>query len=759
MPSLLDTLKGNKDKSKQTTIGPGGKLTQSSTVGTIQLAENLGQPVPTTPLSVAGLGANPDQAKMAGTPNQLKSANAVNLSGLGQTLSEYNQQGFKAGQASQDELNKQMQVKQLEQLGDLAPRVQQIINQSVQSAADQSLNAGLIAKKGLSPDLTEAVNAFAKGDKSKLPVIAKALGKDALAINYDDILNLYEDADASVIDNIIRQVPDSIKVSQTLLGDQVKLTDLSNTLGTDVSQLSIDQLNNELTKYFNAQQFGVEGLRAKAADPKTGSAERAAIYEQLRQMGASGEEAIAHRASELEQKVNSGLSVEFNGKTYSIDQLLADSNVSTLIKDYLTDPNSSSAQELAKLSPALIQFVNNNKQALSEAGSKLNSQATDVQTVIKTNRELGNTGVEPFNNDLLSEVLGPDWQNATELIDTSNLPVFNYLKDPKADPNKRAGLVANINRLYSLNPSVAKRAMELNPDQLEKSGLLLSPNHPDSAVNVYNLALGIKNNISKVDWSNPEEALEKLLGEDLPDGITSQVFNDYDFAKDLGLTGSDEGLDTLSDLRNVDKYANLDLTNLVDLKSKLGGRGLTDSANKIRKAAAGISDNPEITALRPFVSNDHVLDSFEASRLVGSMGDTKALNLFSKLKSGWKNGADRSKHIEDINTNLQMEASKAAGLDPISMYWIIREPSRGTEADINNLHKLSATFTEYFKNPEFNEQAKAALRGKHQQILAAIDSLTRIVNERKVVAEANNKKNAKDAAKNIKATTKKVQGR
>lgn len=740
MTSLLDTVNQNK---KTNTLGPGGTLQAQSTQGIQSLSSSLGQAIPTDPLSTQTLTGNPDQSKMAGTSNQLQAANSINLSGSGTSLTQYDNSQKPTSQATQTDLNSQVQVKQMEQLGDLAPRVQQLINLNTTQAAQAPANATPLAKTGLTPELTQALNSFAQGDKTQLPLIAKALNKDVLNLNYDDLVNLYQDQTGSVANSIAQAMPDQIKVSQSLLGDNISMADLSQLLGKDVSTLTIDQLGSELDGFLNKAQSNISQIKAKLADPKTSQAERTVLNEQLRSLGQTGEEGTAQLASDLDNQIQSGLTVQFNGKQYTVSELLSDSNISQLVTDYINSPTGPAADELNKLSPALIDFIKKNQDAFKQAADQVNTNTTDVKNTITTNRAISNTASGPINDDLMAAIYGDNWKDNTTALDPNKSPVIAYLNDKTIDPNKRAALSNSLNTLSDLAPNIAKSVLNKSPAELEALGLTLNPADPNSALAVYKLALGMEPRLQALDPNeqDPEKLLEAITGQDINSGV-GQGLKDYELAKSIGLSGADQGMDQLESLMGtINKYKSMDINDLGSVKNTINGdqvNNATISANK----STQYSNNPVLTTLKPYLADGKISTS-EINDLLTKTSPSNALNTLTQLgPKAFDNTQDVEGAAQRAANSLVDQLISSRSL-PASTRNVLDNPygsNNYNQNDLNALQSLKAGLISERDNPTYNDKAKALINNQINYVNYQASLLAQVLqNKADFIASQNSK--------------------
>lgn len=136
MPSLAEKMEANK---KKLVRGPGGQLVEEGQESIQDLTTKAGLPVPPiTPVGQAGIGANPDQMKMAGTPAQKDAAIQIAQAPT-ENLQDVMRRQQVRTEAIAPELQKIEKSENLKNLGGLGDRVNDFINAQRTKLVQQSV--------------------------------------------------------------------------------------------------------------------------------------------------------------------------------------------------------------------------------------------------------------------------------------------------------------------------------------------------------------------------------------------------------------------------------------------------------------------------------------------------------------------------------------------------------------------------------------------------------------------------------------------
>jgi len=290
------------------------------------------------------------------------------------------------------------------------------------------------------PDITDEQLASLEAVLSSTGVLD---GKDVASLDADDlnnIANLFgitgETLDTiiakinefiipvtdTVIDNITGAVGPTVALADFTTEDWQAFglegpADLVNLLGiteAEASTLTVGELQKKVNALLEADYDRVDELTRVANDPFYPESLRKAAQAELRNLSSVGVVATESDFNKLNEAVQSADMIEVAGKTYTVDELLSDEQLTVLISSYLEDPESDYSKDLLKDFPALVEFINDNKAALENAMQYLDESIKDKIAISKKNDELNKyspeEGVDIDLTGVNQAVLGEDFE-------------------------------------------------------------------------------------------------------------------------------------------------------------------------------------------------------------------------------------------------------------------------------------------------------------------------------------------------------------
>ncbi len=431
----------------------------------------LGTPAPTTPLGAKTQGANPDQAKMVGTPAQTTNALAQTVQStqdLGQVTRQVGQPTAVPPAATETASRAKDLAGSLGTLGSYGIRIQGLISArlgQVESATtaptvDATQVATMVAGTAHTPaDATAALAAYAaSGSEADLAKVQDIFGADKLAAG--GLQRLYQGAPESLA-ALGKPAQGAVTIGQLdLAAGGMNPAQLATDLGVTpeaLAAMSPDQFQQAVQDKLNTSLSSVGALQAeyKSASP----ARRAQILETLRGLDASGISSAEASAGHLAEEMGKAESVKFAGQDFNIQDLLKSDKVSAVIKDAAT--NSASMAALEASEPALAAWIKKNQGSLAEFATKATNQATDLaatQTQLKSlTASVGDKGMQALTALGLTPPSGTATSaqvaafgtslKANPLFQALNADPSGYLKtliEGSADP---AAAVANLQGL------------------------------------------------------------------------------------------------------------------------------------------------------------------------------------------------------------------------------------------------------------------------------------------------------------------------
>jgi hypothetical protein len=455
-----------------------------------QLLDEKGLPVaPLTPGAAGALGANPDQQKMVGTPAQKKSA--LEPQDLATTL----RTAQARTQATGQEQGMIAKENQLSSLSNLSDRVRGLVGNEINKLTPVVAGAGSIQSTiptaGLSvPKGSEAnVKALAAKvmkdpkDFESMKALNLALGRtNSNPLKLEEIPSLYETA----TDTIIR-------TADSTLDKNITVSDLitRGNLGYDANQLSgllnipADQLNNYTIEQLRERVNQVSEEESQATNQDTenitsnlaSQAERDQAVTASKDNMAVGTFASSADYDTLNKSIQNAENVTFNGKTYTVSELLKDGGINTVIKDYLgSAPDSPARKSLVANNPEFAAFLDRNDKVLKEAVTSLQSSTKefgDIQTY--------NAGLAQAAESLSPELKeGMQFSaNSTDFATGKATTTGNTLVDivGATAPENRQALTSMLNEANKNYPGIIKQLTKLPRDQANKWDIA-NPNGP-----------------------------------------------------------------------------------------------------------------------------------------------------------------------------------------------------------------------------------------------------------------------------------------
>lgn len=351
--------------------------------------------VATTVSSAVQSGATPDQAKMAATRKepviQERVAKEETLAGF---------ERLKGPEQLSPEEKERMAVRQktaetLKGAGSLANR---LMNKA-KSAFDlqsQALEDQTIAEqaKGLIGEVTDddlvgvpenlketaktEINAYLTGEKTYEEVLASLANQGLTTAQVEGILDTA--AGGSVEEAALAAIPGAADMTISTLGiDDATRTDLATALGIDDSQLqgmTVEQLMHAVESTQQAEFDQMNQLMAQLDALPEGSARRELLEKQLRALGHGGQAALDAQFDAITQDVAENQVIRIGGKEYTTEELLSDSNISSVVEKFLQGDDDVRAEIREQYGEDFTNYITNNEAALSQLAT---DQRKDIQ--------------------------------------------------------------------------------------------------------------------------------------------------------------------------------------------------------------------------------------------------------------------------------------------------------------------------------------------------------------------------------------------
>lgn len=518
MATLKDILNNNR---KRAVVN--GQLVDTSEEELQSIAKASGSPIPTTPQETGVIGASPDAAKMAGTPGQTQVALRANIQGQNDLgTAQRTQQPRKV--ANQVEQTSQQRSAQLQGLGDLQSRVQQLADKQINQALTQAPIQPQINTEALLADLANqpvqvqqqiqaALGKAAQGTASPADYqqIASALGYNPanIAELKDKIGKYFQPASDQIANQLTTAVPGQVTVG-SLSKDQLQslgfnsLGALTNLLGLPnrdaLKNMTIEQLQEQVQKVQQEDYNQTRALEQRAADPALSEAERQQATHDLRQLGAVGTQASEQDMQNLNSQLENADQVSFNGQQYTVGDILSDDFLKATVKAYIDNPEA--AAQLKEKEPELSTWIDQNRAALEKSVQSASQGAQSVIDKQIRNQALAKVGDYTVPDEVMKQIY-PDWGSISN-AHYSPKGILTVLNNSKIPEDYRQGVQSAIGAVSSLDPVAATQLANMDYSALIKAGFTKPEDFQD-----YISSLRVR---SVVNSAPPEALIDQLFG-------------------------------------------------------------------------------------------------------------------------------------------------------------------------------------------------------------------------------------------------------
>lgn len=490
----------------QTLIRRNGQLVEEAPTPTSQLAGQAGlQAPPTSPAAVGVLGGTSKQQDMAGSGAQKQSALRQSLD-TSNTLQEATaDKRYRSAMTAEEQAQAEKQKRLGEVFGSTQQKVQDLINAHLNvqsSAATPTLQAptSLTAQSNLANTMlgNTVVSANPQDDVNQMwgtlsgylsngkpatdPLVVAAVNRLSALTGQTpkQISQSAADAAQSQIQSGTGAAaaeaiadPGTANVTALLPSLGTNRDELAQLLGVDpsvVDTLSIDQLNNLVSGVAaQGQELSTAETESASQSGLLGAAERAALRERSKELSTSGAAANEAQLEDLGRSLESADTVAFGGRNWTVEELLSDDNISKLVSDYLTNPESESSKQLAAdpNSAGLIQFASRYADTLRDAATAVGSAAVAGEAVGAANKQL--TNVTPslsVPDSVMAALYGDTWKQpqGAQLAPKGLVQAISEMTP--AERTALEGPMSGMFGLASTDPAFAKQISQMNKGTL-----------------------------------------------------------------------------------------------------------------------------------------------------------------------------------------------------------------------------------------------------------------------------------------------------
>jgi molybdopterin converting factor small subunit len=457
-------------------------------------AKRLGVPETTTALGQTAGGANPDQAKMAGTADQVKGAMQHNLTPAPTLASEKKSTGFAFSDALrtarpdaiQQSVNIEEDKAKLERemlLGKAKADVKDMVKASTEGT---TMTSGLQTVEG---------TAVQADEKAIQTAMEKAGIKVQGAVSLKTISELDPASQQSVLDNLATDYPElHDSIAEGLGKDKVVVKNLLNSffggkkeeeLTAEYEQMAKDlgvsdaktmmNMNSKdfiaaMEKSIAADTKQVRELNSTLSNPSASPAERLAAQAELVRMGALGTRTLQEEVAELGKNFNKIDDITVGTKTFSsLADLVKDPELEAIMlraldkDDAKADDRARAVKQLTDLGMMTADGTGIFDKYSKALNDKLAVDKTKLESVIASQKEAAELlEIQPgltLNPQVAASVFG-----STGFASITNNSMADFLKTVKTGLNgsQQTVLINTINELAQLGHADLIKAVTTN---------------------------------------------------------------------------------------------------------------------------------------------------------------------------------------------------------------------------------------------------------------------------------------------------------
>lgn len=534
------------------------------------------QAQPTSPIVAQQIGANPNQVKMAASPQVQQSALQLSQMPPSQGLATATRQAQARTQQTSAEQAQQQKAGQMAGLGDTGSRVQDAISAAINNITSTTpttapaVDTTSTLYQSVAPDkqaqLGTDLTALSSNpnDQNALMAVNTDLGRNANSqLTPAELSQLYKSNSTTISGDVANATPAAITVGQLAQqpGFGYSINDLGSMLGvpsSDLSNYTPAQLSNAVSAEQQKEFSRTAALDQAGTSANLGTAERAEARQLGQEASATGQRATEADVARIQQSVANGDQVQFNGQSYTAEDLLGNSEISKTVAAYLAAPEGSATrQQLDQTEPQLSNYIKQHQAVLTQASQALQQNTTNLATQVGNNQNAATYAGQTLAPDVMSALMpGYDSTKIQGPVDTSKSPALSYISS--LPPDQQAQAVPAIN---GLSAAQKQELATMTPDEISKLQLGLGNNSP--VLKALTQANAVQTQLQGIDPHNADAVYSAFTGQ--PGTTAPQLQAQVDAlykAAALGLTnyGTAGGLDMNRDGKLDDPtqvYANM----------------------------------------------------------------------------------------------------------------------------------------------------------------------------------------------------------
>lgn len=695
----------------QTTFRSGTQLGRTSLE---EASARAGQAVrPTTPIGAAEMGVGPDSAKMAGSSANIAAAQRQALQpSETERLQDVLRRRTLAREETAEERAARGKAAQLGGLTSLQSRVQELMAKQFESAAAQEAartpdNAKLATQTNLTGEplsnMQSILIRYGKGEATNqdLKDAATYLGlkpEDDIGTKLNSLL---KDTQTEIAEGTAGAVGDRLLVTEDALTQMGYTAEgIGSLLGitpAEVLDLTTDELVGQINNLQQQEFSRVNSLRRIVNDPNVGAAERQAAQEQLISLGYAGVSATESSVEKLTNEIENANTIEIAGRVVTVEEALSDKFISGLVKAYLQDPVSETADDLRNNYPGLVNFIEENKEALktmTDAMDESIASFAEIQAEVKA------LGVSASGTNINSTYVPSQDEFYTDIPPVSD--VVRY-----ANENDASGTVTTaMNNIAAVSQDGADSLMAADNQELLDSGFYDNPQvYADYVQTVANVESA----------GTTEGVLDSLFGDLSPSDIKS-LEAEIAAARKYMAAGLLTDVDPVIDLLDSNKDGKIDDPETLKRAfiSQFTENGKPISISELVKQGRAVSDL-DMNSVRSGLINARRAIAGEPGSLIQKFGKMFQDGELDKDELATLEGADTS--IEDLQALT--ESGLKTGLSSVKEILdrkITKEVDNTTGGAIRNITDIINSASLFNKSPY-------AIYEKQGELLASLTDI------------------------------------
>ena len=695
MATLFDRIKSN---SKLVKTGSQLFETTPDTLASVTAGQGLVPGAAVSPGAAAGLGVTKDQAKMAGSGAQLESVVRESI----QPSKTYRPEitGPRTLK-TEEEKAREARAAQAESLQGLGPRLSTLVRQSAAEQFAAASAAGTLAKpvfqeaefKKAYPELTDEQVARIKAsvesgtpDVNLLKDLGISLGAKSAEEAMATLAKYVKQPEATIATVVGGTLGPDAKLS-SLTPEQYEefgLSSAAKALGLsdeEMRNLSISELQAKVEALASQDFTRVEELNRIANDPSYPENVRQDAQRQLRDLSSVSVAATEADMEKLNQEVQSADTFTIGDTTYSIEELLSDATLTSIVVAYLNDTDPDYVATLKQSFPELAAFIESNRAALKDVASKLGSGTKDLADTQIFNASLEKVnGVDlgAFNKETITDYDPNTPKNERYPTTPAHQLVMNDTGVPASELAKWQGNKLTYTQFLSditkLNPAIAKEFANYDyqtiMDKVNNSGLTFNE--------YFNAYTNYQRDINAIaDRANINDlgAVTSTIG---TASDMAAFVKDYRLRQELGLpqisdkytelyklidSDGDGKVDDAGVIRkNMEDYYGTSVdVNKPTLKDLLSGSKIAQAAESTdaiyRAVRDGILDEAELDAIMAIKDDKQLAKLYDILSSKGALVQADS-SLMGKYTEGMRNraievlGTERARYVTESTDAL-----------------------------------------------------------------------------------------------------------